>query len=808
MTDAAALRRGLAAVLLALALLAGHGAPAEAQTTKPSRPFGTILADWNRSLQQIEQYLRQPSYSEAKTAELRALLKRIRGETQEMENAAADNLTASESLLEALGAPPGDDAPPEPGPIKEKRTQYNEDIRDYKARMQQAQLTRTRADQLDGQLSKATARRLLGDLLTRLPLPYLPATIQAAIKDYWQLMHRLITAPREWWRGLPAENRRIEGLLGISLLLGAAVFAGYLLRKWLIRRFGRDPDIEDPSYSRRFFTALIECVARGIIPALIFGAIFLRVQSLHLELPGFLVEALSALCMALIFLFLSVALVQTVLAPDMPAWQLTSLKRRNAVIIGRRITLIVTVAAVDFFIRESAQPLETSDAFRTVHGSAFGIAENLLIVMLARRSLWEPVEESEGEAKAPPPTAPAADSKVGKFWAFTRMLICVVALAGIVSFLIGYARLGDHMNNALLVSAAIAALLFLLRGLLRELVGIMTRSGLARHYLALPHATRSALKFWLRALLDVVLFMSGAAFLLIVWGVPAEDLSVWAGQALTGFEIGAFTISFTDILTSLAVFAAVLGLTRAIQRALSERVLPQTHLATGVQHSLSAGFGYIGIILAVVLALSALGIDLSNVALIAGALSVGIGFGLQNIVNNFVSGLILLIERPIQVGDWVVVGANEGNVKRISVRATEIETFNRASVIIPNAELISNPVYNWTHTNKMGRIDVAVGVAYGSDTEKVRDILLRCAKENENALTYPEPFVLFLNFGESSLDFELRFYVSDITSRLRIASAVRFEIDRVFRENGVEIPFPQRVVHMAAGKPEEPELRE
>jgi small-conductance mechanosensitive channel len=305
------------------------------------------------------------------------------------------------------------------------------------------------------------------------------------------------------------------------------------------------------------------------------------------------------------------------------------------------------------------------------------------------------------------------------------------------------------------------------------------------------------MKFWVRALLDAALIVWGVVLMLIVWGVPADDLSRLSGKALTGFEIGSVTISITDIVTSLVVFALVLGITRVLQRALSDRVLPETHLAVGVQHSLAAGFGYVGIILAIALTLSTLGIDLSNIALIAGALSVGIGFGLQNVVNNFVSGLILLIERPIQVGDWVVVGTNEGRVKRISVRATEIETFQRASVIVPNAELLSNSVTNWTHKNNLGRVEIAVGVAYGSDTEKVRDILLECAKECDEVLAFPEPFVLFLDFGNSSLNFELRCYVGDVIRRLRVATEIRYMIDRRFREESVEIPFPQHVVHMA-----------
>jgi small-conductance mechanosensitive channel len=215
-------------------------------------------------------------------------------------------------------------------------------------------------------------------------------------------------------------------------------------------------------------------------------------------------------------------------------------------------------------------------------------------------------------------------------------------------------------------------------------------------------------------------------------------------------------------------------------------------------------FGYLGIIAAISLALSAIGIDLQKIALVAGALSVGIGFGLQSIVSNFVSGLILLTERPIRVGDWIVAKGEEGFVRRIRVRATEVETFDRASVIIPNSDLISGVVKNWTHGNLLGRIAVKVGVSYDSDVEKVRDLLLAVAAGHPAVLKEPAPYVLFMAFGDSSLDFELRCIVRDVQQLYSIRSDLNFAVLARFRAEGIEIPFPQRVVHFAGDAPSSP----
>ena len=191
---------------------------------------------------------------------------------------------------------------------------------------------------------------------------------------------------------------------------------------------------------------------------------------------------------------------------------------------------------------------------------------------------------------------------------------------------------------------------------------------------------------------------------------------------------------------------------------------------------------------------------MQNLAIIAGALSVGIGFGLQNIVNNFVSGLILLFERPIRRGDWIVAGNTEGFVKSINIRSTQIETFDHADVIVPNSELISQQVTNWMLADRYGRVVVPVGVSYDADPEQVRDILLGIAEAHplvlKNHHTLPGPNVLFRQFGESSLDFELRFFITQVDQRLSTISQINFEIFRAFRREGIEIPFPQRDLHL------------
>ena len=774
---------GVLALLLALSSLAFA-----ADAT--SRPFKHIVQDWTDTLDRVELQLRSDSFRTDDDKQLRAKTRRVRQEARDVLRDSEVAMGATLRLLDAMGSLPENSSSHEATQLAEQRKRYLDRVDFYKARQVQAEIAIVRADQLEQKISREAQDQKFSRILDREPFPLAPSTLAVALPEFAQSLTRFWHSPVVWWSNLTDAQRDAVLQKRITLVLVLALGFGFGIRHFLLKWFGRDIAVERPSYTRRLGGAIAEGVASGVIPALIFAGFYFRVTGETNFISGLFEKLLEAVSLVMIFVILAWALPRAVLAPNHPNWRLLDVRAEKARMIASQVLALAAIFAIDIVLRSGFSIVGKSEELNATYTLFFVALQTLGAWCLARAQLWSDVTDSEDDQETTTTLRQA-------FWTGVRRLIMLVALVAFLTAFLGYANLAATLIYDLLISAVIVSVLFLLRGLLRELIGFVSRSLFLQKKMGLRHRTRSLFKVWTRGLLDVALLLAGFVLVVSVWGAPFDDVWFWAKQIAAGFQVGGMTISVVDIVVGIGVFVLVLILSRLGQRVLAEKVLPGTRLDSGLQNSLAAGWWYLGIVLAIVLGIAAIGIDLSSIALIAGALSVGIGFGLQNIANNFISGLILLIERPVKVGDWVVLGQNEGFVKQINLRSTEIETFQKASVILPNADIISNALINWTHKDRYGRIEVGVTVALNAKPEEVRDIMLAAAAAHPRVVTWPESFVLFRQIDDSGLFLELRCFTADVLYQFIIGSDLRYDILQRLREAKIEIPMPQRVIHQA-----------
>jgi small-conductance mechanosensitive channel len=382
------------------------------------------------------------------------------------------------------------------------------------------------------------------------------------------------------------------------------------------------------------------------------------------------------------------------------------------------------------------------------------------------------------------------------YYTWSLRLGALIFVVIIIAEVWGKASLAQDIFLSLIDSIATTLVFMLLLYMINGILEWVFRSSPLRRTTVLYRDPDAIIRRVARFLDGAVCAFVLLPAILMTWGVYNSLEAATKGLLALGFNLGSQRISVGMLITSAGILYGTFLASWIIQKLLIDGILSRRQVEIGVRASIAKLVHYVLIFVGFVVALLALGFEFTKLTIMLSALGVGIGFGLQGVVNNFVSGLILLFERPVRVGDYIEIGVNWAEIQKIGLRATTVQTFDQADVIIPNADLITNQVTNWTLSNRRVRLIVPVGVAYGSDVALVMETLLTCARKSPNVANRPEPQVLFLRFGESSLDFELRVWVLDAEERMKVQSELHQAIDQSFREAKIEISFPQRDLHL------------
>lgn len=738
----------------------------------PSNGYQEELNDWRALATRAETVIERALASTEALEQLRAQVADRRQRLLAQQEAARSRTAALRGQLEALGPPPGE-GESEAVEITGRRAELQQALSEANAPVLATEEALRRADRIMRDIDRIIRQRQAEQLLRAGPSPLNPVHWPGVLSETFEYQRVIEGEFRSSWRGSTREARMRQHAPAILFFVTIGLLLLFRGRNWTQKALawlGRE----------RFPQAdlgglvLVQAIVQVGIPML---GIWMLLQALDLAIvpglrTGFLLDRILPAGFAIFFgrwIGRMIFDVQDGKSRylDLPADRCAT-GRTTALLLGIVVGARLIVDSI------GALPM-VSDATWAVYAFPLVALAGLLMLRMGQLLL-----DHVRAVQARQDDLPIQDRLI----LILSRLTMAVGVIGTALVAAGYFAFYPSFMLPAIQTLALTGLILLVHRVLVDAVGFVMRLA--------SGGTTATVGPLISALIGFALVAAAVPPALLFWGARTSDLLGLWETISAGVAFGENRISVMDFFVFLAIFFIGYSITRLVQAALRSSVLPNTRLDTGGQNAIATGVGYLGIFIAALAAITSTGLDLSNLAIVAGALSVGIGFGLQTIVSNFVSGIILLIERPIKIGDWIEVGGVSGYVRAISVRSTTIETFDRASVIVPNADLIAGSVTNWTHTNQLGRVIVPVGVAYGTDPRKVEKVLREIAEAHPMVTLNPPPSVIFQGFGADSLNFEIRAILRDVNWMLSVRSEMNYEIARRFAEEGIEIPFAQR----------------
>ncbi|GLK82387.1 DUF3772 domain-containing protein [Ancylobacter defluvii] len=789
------LRAVVASLLLALLFAAG----AHAQTVLDVKTAHDRLEGQRAVVDSVEGGLGRDGLRSPDLDELRGRLDPVRTDLTAAIELLEPVLADLNHRIQELGPKPAADAPPENASITTQRDELTAQAAEVEGLTKQVRLLNTRGDQLSDRIT-SRRRALFTDQLLARSYSILNPELWLASASAMAMEARGIRYLLSDWQAYAGSRVPLWGQLLLALgVVGIGVLAT-MLRRLLarpLRRLKREIGEEPLPRLKACIASMLTGVV-AIVPAIL--AVFASIALLDGfdVLPARMLEVMQGVLLAVTVVSTGRGMLLAALAPDEPWRRAVPLGDQVATLLYRHIVTGIWLLGLAAFLGNLHRALVAPVALTVTTNAllALGLAAIAVSTVRALAADDEPVMEDapaggEKPGSDKPEGALAAASATALQWA--RFPFWVLNFVVLGALLAGYVGLASYLASRSLLAVVFALFVYVLLALINAffIEGIAQghKARMAARTLGVRPASLELIAVLVAGVLKVVVVMFAVVIVVGTWGTSTADLRDVVSRVTFGFTIGTSTVTIGDILYAVLFLVAGIVIARAIQRWFSVAILPRTAFDPGLQNSIATIIGYVISLAVIAMAMGQIGLNLQNIALVAGALSVGIGFGLQSIVSNFVSGLILLAERPIRVGDTISVKGEEGYVRRISVRATEIETFDRAAVLIPNSDLITGLVKNYTHANTTGRIILQINVAYDSDAEEVRDLLIGCACDHPQVLRSPPPRVFLVKFGDSYLQFELRCVVANVDYALTVKSDLHFAVLDRMKQARIGIPF-------------------
>lgn len=735
--------------------------------------------DLNKQLGEIEKKLLKKDTTIEDTNNYIKILNNIENLINEAKKEDETNLSYVQKRIESLGEKPEDVV--EDQTVVNQRKEFLVEENLIRTKISKNDLILTKLNELEELILNFRNQTLLDNILNRQSEVVKPKFILENTKNFAGFVFDILKMPYDWYGKLSkVQKAEMNGsLLSISLttfFLTVLAFVGSIFIK---KYYGYKKTMSAPDYIKKTKTAVIVFFANLLVYSTIIGILLLFINGNSLLAETNIKIIFSKLLRYLFYIFLLSSVAKAIFVPSSAKWRLIDISNEKAKSITFISILSIAIIFIFNFFEYATVTLEYPINV-TIYIKVLSCLTKIICIMLIAKVFFYESEDKGENAEISEDTGLDNKTKIK-----IGLFLFAIALFFICFF--GYVNLAYYILDKSIISIVFAGIAYIISNLVNVLFHKLLLLRFWTRSLKLTKRQLVRINIWFSLIINPVILVILIFTLLGLWGFSTDLLLQNIKRFLNGFYIGDVKISIISIFLAIIVFFVSISVFKIIKLKLLVPALSKTDMDAGVRDSLTSGFTFFGFLSSVFLAIAVIGGNLSNLAIVAGALSFGVGLGLQNIVNNLVSGILILFERPIKIGDVVNIGGQEGTVKQINIRSTQLETLTKSNIIIPNSNIISEIVLNKTLNNKQARVDLNFVVDSSNDPKEMIDILLKIAKSNDRVMTKPAPFVAFNSFTRNSLDFTLKIYINDLNNQQDIVNEVLITAFYKFNEKNIEL---------------------
>lgn len=748
----------------------------------PSTPkFDFALT--NKRLNQIEKQVLSEKLERRQTSEILENLDTLRTQIAQEKAEALDNLETTLKKLKALEALSGSDGN-EPKEIRSQRQKFNLQADKVKTKIANAELAKAKIDEINGLILKKRNSKLFNDIMLKESSILHPKEFGASLLSFFKFTYELALSPFHWFDNIPEKEQKLQknSLILVGLLLLAVWLFTYKIGYFIKKHFGYAQNIDVPNPSQKLKASLWEWLARGGIPAIALTCFLFWIEQEHLIISSDFGVFLQTLARFVLYFIVLVSFAKVILSPYHPKWRLVPLTDVRVIPLYKSLHFACSAICCITFFQALATEMKHDVAIIYALNILANAVKAFCIALISIRIFYT---ASLDDMNDDTPLDTPSKLSLG---------ICIFIAFAFGLSLLGYVSLSEFIINRFLGSALICCGFYLLHKILILIFHLFLKLKLFSHWLKISKKNLLKTELWLKIILTPLIYLMAILCILAFWGVSIDIFLLNLKSFLIGFNFGGVHISILSIFLGILAFCISLFAFRLLKNSFISGMLGQIDMDEGIKNSLVAGIGFLGFFISIILAIAVMGGSFESIAIIAGALSLGAGLGLQNIVSNLVAGLTILFERPLKPGDWVIINGQEGVVKQINIRSTTLEAPNKADIIIPNSEIISSSFVNMTYADKIGRTEINVSVAYDCDIELVKQKLIDIALQNSFVMKNPSPSVSICNFTSFGLELQLNCFIDNVYNKGSVTNDLKEEILKSFRELGINFPMPYQII--------------